>query len=477
MKTILEPKREIPVLAEVDVVVVGGGPAGIGAALSSARNGAKTILIEQFGCLGGLQTQGFNTSFSYVDPEIQGGILRDILDGLKKNGGLLKDRSKDTRLRRGMGGVFFDIECYKYILDGLMEEAGVKLLYHSFGVGAIKEGNTMKGVFIECLEGKRAILGKVVIDSTGNADIAWKSGAPCMSEGFPSGPPKGRHMGFGYALYIGNVDINKLKKLRKEQPEEWGSMHAAMGLIKKAKAEGKLYGNRAHFLISEVYGPGKIWMLGPQYPLPMGHDGWKVEELTAGEIDLRKQARSAYNLLKENVPGFENAHIEKTPNIPMLRDTHRILGEYILKEEDIRQGKAFADSIAVSNMSPDVFGPDDEHELILNVPPYDIPYRCLVSKETDNLLAAGSTISVDFITYCATRYCAPSICTGQAAGTAAALAVKNQVTPRKLDVKLLQETLRRQGARISVKYVPREVLEEYKKNTKKSTYGLHEDRE
>jgi hypothetical protein len=167
------------------------------------------------------------------------------------------------------------------------------------------------------------------------------------------------------------------------------------------------------------------------------------------------------NLLKENVPGFENAYVEKTPNIPGLRDTHRVLGEYVLTEEDIRKGRAFDDSIAISNMWPDVFGPDYEHAEIWYPPPYDVPYRSLVSKNTDNLLAAGATVSADFVSWAAVRYCSPSICTGQAAGTAAALAVKNKVSPKKLDVKQLQDTLRKQGARTTVKNVLKSVMEEY----------------
>jgi hypothetical protein len=143
-----------------------------------------------------------------------------------------------------------------------------------------------------------------------------------------------------------------------------------------------------------------------------------------------------------------------------------MIGEYVLSEEDMRNGKAFDDSIAISNMSPDVFGPDDEHAYTGNVPPYDIPYRSLVSKDMDNLLAAGSTISADFFTYCAVRYCTPSMCTGQAAGTAAALAAKNNINPRKLNVKQLQDTLRKQGARITVKDVSEKVLEEYQQKIK-----------
>ena len=463
MKTITEPQREIPVLYEADVIVVGGGPAGIGAALAAARNGAKTILIEKFNCLGGMQTLCYNSTFSFVDPEIQNGIIQEIIGELKKHdGALLKDKSCDTRLRRGMGAVFFDGEYYKWILDSMMEDAGVKVLYHSFGVGAIKENNQIKGIFIETIEGRFAVLGKVVVDSTGSADIAWKAGVEVFSDGFPEGhPKKGRHMGYGYTFIYGNVDIEKLRQLRKEQPEEWGTLRVGRELVKKAKADGRLYGNRIYFLVSEVYGHNRIWILGPQFPLPMGHHGWHIEELSNGEKDLRKQAWSMYNLFKEEVPGFENSYIEKTPAFLMLRDTQRIVGEYILKEEDMRQGRAFDDAIAMSNMPPDVFGPDDEHSCVNNVPPYDIPYRSLISKETDCLIAAGQTISVDFMVYCAIRYCSPSITTGQAAGTAAALSAKNGVTPKKLDVTLLQKTLQDQGARTSVKNVPKDVLKQY----------------
>jgi hypothetical protein len=468
MKTVIDPQREIPVIAEADVIVVGGGPAGIGAALASARNGAKTILIERFGCLGGMQTQCLNPTFSLVDPEIQGGIIRDIIDGLRKGGALKRDGSANTRTAFGMGAVFFDDEYYKYLLDTMMAEAEVKLLYHASAVGAIKEGNALRGIFIESVEGKQAVLGKVIIDSTGSAEIAWKSNTPCMGGGFPSGPKKGRHSGFGYTFFFGNVDIAKLRRLREEQPEEWGSMFGGRTLIKNAKAEGTLYGNRAAFLLTEVYGANRVWILGPQYPLPMGHHGWMLEDLTAGAIDLRRQAWSAYTLIKNNVPGFENSRIDKTPAFPLLRDTHTILGEYVLQYEDMLQGRAFADSVAISNMYPDVFGPDDEHEATPGIPPYDIPYRCLVPQETDNLLAAGSTISADFYSYCAVRYCSPSICTGQAAGTAAALSAKNNVTPRNLDVGRLQDRLRKQGARTTVKDVPESVLEQYRKKAEKA---------
>src|SRR4030042_2185407 len=152
MKTIIEPQKKIRVIGEAGVVVGGGGPAGIGAALAAARNGAKTILLERFGSLGGLQTQGFNASFSFIDPEIQGGVISDIIYGLKRNGGLIRDPSADTRIRKGMGGIFFDLDSYKFLLDNLILEAGVKPLYHVFGASAVTEGKKLKGALIESKE-------------------------------------------------------------------------------------------------------------------------------------------------------------------------------------------------------------------------------------------------------------------------------------------------------------------------------------
>jgi hypothetical protein len=463
METIIEQKRETPVFYKADVVVVGGGPAGIGAALAAARNGAETILIEQFGSLGGMQTQSMSSTFSLVDPEIQGGIIRDVTDRMKKGGGIRYDNSAKTR-KLGFTVMALDMEYYKYLLDIMMQEARVKLLYHTFGVGAIKEGNTLKGILIECLQGRYAIMGRVIVDTTGNADIAWKSGAPCMEGGHPRGPKKGRHMGFGCRFYLSGVDAIKYKKYRDEHPGEWDGKVGARHIIEKAIAEGNYHGYRKTFFL-EAYRSGIGMMEGFNYPLPMGHHGWLIEDVTAGEIDLRKQVWSAWNLIKNNIPGFENSSVEKTAVIPILRDTHKIIGEYILQEEDIRQGRVFDDSIAISNMVPDVYGPDGEHDYQpASALPHDIPYRCLVSKETDNLLVAGSTISADFYSWAAVRYSTPSICTGQAAGTAAALAVKNGVSPKKLDVKQLQDTLRKQGARTSIKYMAKEVLEEYKIN-------------
>jgi len=469
-KGIIEPERKTPIGFEADVVVVGGGPAGSGAALAAARNGAKTILIEQFSYLGGAATNCLVTVFEGVDFAIYGGVFEEICKRLKRDGKVLNDT---------WAAFTFDGEYYKYLLNNMMEEAGVKLLFHAYGVGAVKEGNRVKGVIIESKEGRQVVLGKIVIDTTGSADIAWKSGTPCMTEGHPSGRP----LGFTWAVMYGGVDVYKLMKLKLEQPEEWGPpilaeltelggrpiLHpgyiwGGRSLVKKGKVKGKLYQNHENFNMIVMPGPGRLLVQALHVSLPKGGHGWRVEDLTYGEVDARKQAWSTYNYLKKNLPGFENAYIEQTPTHLGMRDTHRILGEYVLKKKDMLQGRAFNDSIAMCNFPEDIHGPDDGHSGRRDIPPYDIPYRCLVPKDTENLLAAGSVTSTDISVWASSRNMACSMSTGQAAGTAAALAVKNKLTPRKLDVSLLQQTLRKQGAQISVKYVPKKTLDEYQKH-------------
>lgn len=487
---IIEPEKKIEVLDDVDVIIVGAGPAGIGAAISSGRTGAKTILIERFGSMGGLQTQGNNPIFSFVDPELHGGIMQEILTRLKEIGGLknLDDVPADVKARFknrlisvfgeknlpkrlveteagywGCWGLTFDMECYKYLLENMMEEAGVKILYHAFAANVIREENLLKGIIIESKEGRKAILGKVIIDTSGEGDIIWKSGAACMGDqGFPAGRNKGAPGGMLNAFFIGGVDIDKFRKFKKENPKEWGQMYSGKKMIQKAKEEGAYIKGEAVVLsqLQDVYNAGRIYVMNAIHKIKNGKKSWMTEEMTDCEIDLRKQVWAVFKMLKDNVPGFENSFIEKTPNLPCVGIGHKLMGEYVLTVRDMREGKAFDDSIAINNMPPDIY--EAVGRFAYDILPHDIPYRCLISKDIDNLLAAGTTLSSGTFAGGGLRYCTPSMCQGQAAGTAAALSAKNNVSPKKLDIKLLQKTLREQGARVTVKDVPEEALEPYR---------------
>ncbi len=489
MKTIVEPQREIPVLLETQVIVVGGGPGGIGAALASARSGADTLLIDRFNALGGLQTQGNNSIFSFVDPALHGGVIEEILDRMKGAGmvsspdnmskaemaarrrpftaGLADEKLPKRMVETAYGywgrwGRYFDAEYYKEMLDDMMAESGVKLLYHSFAAAAIRDGKSLKGIILETKEGRQAVLGNVVIDTTGQGDIAWKSGAPVLGdEGFPVGPRKGAPGGMLQAFMIGGVDMPRLHEFRKANPEEWGAMYGGRKIIAEARAKGAHLKSSAVIVSNDfdMTGAGRVYIMNPVHAVPFERTGWMTEEMTDCEIDLRKQAWEMWRLLKDKVPGFERSYIEKTPQLCTFPG-HRLLGEHVVTVNEMREGKAFDDSIAISNMPPDIY--EAVGRFRYETLPHDIPYRALVSKEIDNLMAGGMTISCGQFAMAALRYCTPSICTGQAAGTAAALAAKNRVSPKQLNVGLLQDTLRKQGAKVTVKDVAAEALEPYK---------------
>ena len=263
METIREPARDIPIRDKIDVIVVGGGPAGIGAALASARTGAETVLIERFGSLGGQQTQGLNSVFSRVDPELHNGIVQEVINRLMKGGAMRK--SDEKRIRKNPfrarlitrygeenipkrllntnvgwwgGETIFDIEYYKHLLDSMMQEAGVKMYLHSFAASAIRDGSTLKGIITEGKEGRRAVLAKAIIDTTGDGDIAWKCGAPVLDDKIPLGRRKGRNMGSLTAFYLGGVDVGKWLEFRRTHRDEWGQMYGGHRIVKEARNKG-----------------------------------------------------------------------------------------------------------------------------------------------------------------------------------------------------------------------------------------------
>lgn len=486
METVREPARDLPVIDKVDVIVVGGGPAGIGAALASSRIGARTVLVERFGGLGGQQTQGLNSVFSRVDPEIHNGIIQELISRLMEGGAMRKPSEK--RLRRNLfrsslirrygeenlpkrllntnvgwwgGDKIFDIEYYKHLLDTMMQKDGVKMFLHSFAAGVIREGDTLKGIIVEGKEGRRAVLGKAIIDTTGDGDIAWKSGAPVLDDKIPMGRRKGRNMGSLTAFYLGGVNVKKWLEYRANHMDEWGQMYGGHRMVREAREKGAYIRGDSIILspVHSVHGGGRIWVMNPMYGIRGDNHMWMVEEQTNLEISLRRQAFAVQKLLKDQIPGFEKCFVEKTANYPVTT-MHRILGDHVVTVAEMREGKAFDDSIAINNQPPDIW--EITGRFGYEILPHDIPYRSIVSKEVHNLLAAGTTISCGLFTDGGLRYCTPSMCTGQVAGTAAALAAINNISPKDLDINLLLDTLLEQGARTSVRNVPEESLEPYR---------------
>lgn len=495
METVREPARDLPVIDNVDVIVVGGGPAGIGAALASSRTGARTVLVERFGSLGGQQTQGLNSVFSRVDPEIHNGIIQELISRLMEGGAMRKVDEKRQRrnpfraslIRRygeenlpkrllntnvgwWGGETIFDLEYYKYLLDSLMQNDGVKMFLHSFAAGVIREGDMLKGVIVEGKEGRRAVLGKVILDTTGDGDIAWKSGASVLDDKIPMGRRRGRNMGSLTAFYLGGVNVSKWLEYRADHMDEWGQMYGGHRMVREAREKGAYIRGDSIILSPghSVHGGGRIWVMNPMYGPRGDNHMWMAGEQTNLEISLRRQAFEVQKLLKEQIPGFENCFVEKTANYPVTT-MHRILGDHVVTVAEMREGKSFGDSIAINNQPPDIW--EVTGRFGYEILPHDIPYRSIVSKEIHNLLAAGTTISCGIFTDGGLRYCTPSMCTGQAAGTAAALAAKQNISPKDLDVNLLQDTLRAQGAHTSVANISDEVLDPYRFIKKVSKVG------
>lgn len=489
MQHIVEPQKNIDVIHEAEVVVVGGGPAGIGAALAAARNGAETIIIERFNSLGGLQTQGLNPIFSFVDPELHSGILPELLGRLKEHGALknMEEFELDERARLkakllervgsdklpkrlveteagywGCWGRIFDLEYYKYMLDNMMQEAGVKVFFNAPAVAAIREGDLLKGVTIEGNEGRKAILGKVIIDTSGEGNIVRRSGAPVLGDvGIPAGPRKGdKGLGLLSAFFIGGVDRTRFQAYKQKNIEEWNELYVGQKVLQEARNAGYYILDRVDKIIvseaHDVYNSGKVWVMTLLYK----PDKDTTEELSKGEMEMRRQAHSLQKILKDYVPGFENSFVDRTAHIPLKGGGYSLMGEHVITVGEMREGKAFEDSVAISNMPPDLY--ELAGRFGYEILPHDVPYRSLVSKEIGNLMAAGTTISSGMFAGAALRYCTPSICTGYASGTGAALAVKNKITPKKVNVKMLQDTLRQAGAKVSVNDVPKESLEPYK---------------
>mgnify|MGYP000182655310 CR=1 FL=1 len=410
-------------VSEYDVVVAGGGTAGVAAAVAAARNGASTILVEKYGFLGGTMTAGLVNPFMTFhagDRQIVKGIFQEIIDRLKDMDGY------DERTRA------FDNEVMKLVLDQMIKEAGVKLLLHTYISDAlVTRMNEVRGIKAHNKSGKQIILGKIIVDATGDGDVAVMAGAPYE---------KGRRedkltQPMTLNFRVGGVDVERMPP--RDQINR---------LFEEAKAKGELTIPRENILYFPTTRKGEIHFNTTRV---IRADGTNAEELTYAEIEGRRQMVELIKFLKEKVPGFENAYLLVSAVQIGIRETRRIIGEYMLTGEDIVKARKFKDVIAKGSYPIDIHSPTGEGTVIKRLPPgeaYDIPYRCIVPKKVDNLLVAGRCISSTHEAQAALRVIPIVVAIGQAAGTAAALSVRLSVSPRNLDVSLLQETLENQGA-------------------------------
>ena len=411
MSSIVEKMRETVVAAEVDVIVAGGGPAGLAAAVAASRNGAQTLLVERYGYLGGLATGGL--VICLVETARYGyGICREVIDKLSelKAARLNKPSGEPAHWVEGASlsgeeSYHFDPEAFKYVADRLVTESGSELLFHSFIVDPVMKGREVRGIILEGKSGRQAVLGKVIVDATGDADVAAAAGVPCNVDRHP--------WGINLEYRMGNVDFDRALQWKKDNPELYGKL-----MMKLEKDVGKIGWGET------VY-KGVVWGHGPHF---YDVDGLNTRHLTRIEVESRMAIMRGLRFLRENLPGFEDAFVMETAPQIGVRETRRIVGEYTLTKDDALMGRRFEDAIAKG--------------------PFDIPYRCLVPAEVDGLLVAGRCISTTHEAQGVIRNIPPCMVTGQAAGTAAALAARRGVRPRRLDVHVLREVLKEQGVEL-----------------------------
>ena len=413
-------------IAPCDILVAGGGPGGLAAAVSAARNGADTLLIERYGFLGGMATAGLVNPFMTYwagEEQIIGGILQEVIDRLTALGAY----GKGSRTA-------FDPEAFKFVADQMCADAGVKVLLHSFLSDAAVSDSKIESIEIAGKSGKETLSAKVFIDGTGDADLAFLAGARCEKGRDEDGLMQPMTLNFR----VCKVDMGRMPA----RGEEFNK------LFDKAKAEGRLDCPRENVLLFFTTREGEVHFNQTRINRA---DGTSTEDLTRAEIEGRRQAWQFLEFLRRDVPGFEQAEILVSGSQVGVRETRRVMGEYVLTGDDVLSARKFDDCIARGSYSIDIHSPTGAGTVIQRLKPgesYDIPYRCLVPLGIDNLLIAGRPISSTHEAHSSLRIMPICMAIGQAAGTAAALSLREGVTTRAVNTGLLQSTLRSQGANL-----------------------------
>src|SRR5690606_10904532 len=451
VKTILEPARETPVRMDLDELVVGGGPAGIIAAQAAASDGLKVALIDNRSFVGGNMTIGLPILgfLGQKGNQIIKGLPQKFIDRLKE----VDAASEHRPCPLHMSLTLVEPEAVKNIGLKVLEEAGVEVLLYVFSAGVVMEGDVLKGVFIESKSGWEVILAKTIIDCTGDADVAFRAGVACEQSNETGGaqPPT-------LMFCMGGVDTEKLRMSIAEGPRTYltdfipaeysgqNNQCIVVGLssvMEKARAAGYHLPVERTILITGLR-EGEVWVNMSRIN---GVDGTDPASLTFGEIEGRKQIEEIQRYLVAYVPGFEQAKFTKMAPFLGIRETRRIVGQYVLTADDILACTRFDDAIAVASYPLDIHHPEGGGcTLTWCGDSYDIPYRSLVPANIKNLLVAGRSISTTHEAMSAIRVMAPCMAMGEAAGRAAKIAVRKGISPDAIDVNELRAELLATGA-------------------------------
>jgi hypothetical protein len=435
---------------DYDVIVCGGGTAGAVAGVAAARHGARTLIVEQFGFLGGTQTGALVMPlmrYHAGEQQLVTGLHQEILD-------------RCNALPGDNEGDFFNYELLKYVLEDMVLEAGCDLLYHSFIHAALGEPGRVTGVEVVNKSGHRVLSGRQVVDCTGDADVAALAGVRCES----GRPEDGLNQSASLRFAVGGVDLPVLAEFIRANGgwapsavrfghgfARGGSPDDFLGrLMRQAEEEGALTEEEGAYLQFFTV-PGRPGELCFNAPRITHTNGARAEDLTQAQIRGRRMIPHLVEFCRRYLPGFGNAYLAHTAPMVGVRESRRITGLYTLTLDDFRAARKFEDGIARSSYMVDIHNPAGGGVAVEHIPEGDyqeIPYRCLVPRGVDNLLVAGRCISASFEAQSAIRIEPTCRAMGEAAGVAAALCAREGVPPRELDTALLLETLRAQGANV-----------------------------
>jgi Dehydrogenases (flavoproteins) len=456
---------------EYDVIVMGGGPSGFIAAIAAGRTGAKTLLVEKNGFLGGAATAaalGPISPFHIRDEQVVKGIPQEFMDRMVAYGASPGHCKVLDPYGSGAYLGFYDRERYKYIALQMVLEAGAEVLFHTFFCETVMEGGRVAGVKIVNKSGLNELKAKVVVDATGDGDVAASAGAE-----FTLGRAKDNKMQPSTLMFeMSNVDTDRLYQYILDNPDdfEWKSdvvpirpfsdklvkkYFVAQGFKKfvaEALDKGELYIGRDSILLLNTVFPGVIHFNSTRI---INTDGTDAYSRTAAEVDGRKQVESIVRFMNKYVPGFESAFLSTTGSEIGVRESRHIVGEYVLTADDVVEGRKFDDVITRGYFPIDVHNmagksgygnPDSAGAWIDIKDSYDVPYRCLVPAKVDGLVVAGRCISATSEAHGSFRTQGSVMAIGQAAGTAAGLCANKGIEPRELAYKELQQELLRHGA-------------------------------
>lgn len=432
----MQYQNEISTVYRYDVVVAGGGPAGICAAVSAAREGARTLLIERFGILGGMLTSG------HVDPilgSVSKGTMYDELIGLLSQG----HPGAEPQVTRNGVERQVDPEEAKIVLSNLMQESGAEYFLQSAVVDVIKEGNCVNGVIITTPSGLAAVYGKCLVDCTGDGYLAARAGAEYQVGRAGDGGCQPATIEF----VISNVDETKaITCFGGSDPVKLADGRGYVELCREASKAGELPRTVSVVRLHRTFYPGERSVNATQ----ANHfDTLSLDGIAAADFELRNQMDQIVRFLRKNIPGFETCRIKSSASTLGVRESRRIMGEYIMRDEDVEKGSRFEDVLVhnawflidIHNPS----GPGQAEKFSHPAKHYDIPYRAFLPKNLENLLVAGRCISGTHRAHASYRVMAICMAMGEAVGAAAALSAEKGTSPKKLDYREIQEILKKRG--------------------------------